>query len=284
MIGTLKKLLGCSLLVIATTLIASGWNPARADMIDGIVAVVDSTVIMYSDLIKKMNDLGAKSHDSETTKQVLQLMVEENLIKKVYKSMGLPDVDPKQAEEVSKSMNISADSANVYVMRMTLMEFMVKSRVVVTEAMIHTYYENSKKYAGNESIHLKQILINNDKDKAEEALKEIRKGATFEEAAKKFSDVLSSGSPDIGWVSINDMAEGAAKALEPSKPGDVIGPVTLGDNILIYQVIERGLAGSKPIEEVRDEIVDTLQEKARNEAFEHWLKMIMAEHYIGIYI
>jgi hypothetical protein len=35
---------------------------------------------------------------------------------------------------------------------------------------------------------------------------------------------------------------------------------------------------------VRDEIIEALQEKYRKEAFDHWLGMIMADHYIGVYL
>jgi parvulin-like peptidyl-prolyl isomerase len=275
----------CLLLAGVCVLFSSGPSPARADMIDGIVAVVDDSVIMYSDLIRKMDELGAKVHDAETTKKVVQLMVEEMLIKKVYKSMGLPNVDPKQAEEVSKNMSISKDSAAVYIMRSTLMEFMVRSRVVVTDNMVQAYFEGNKQYVGKESIHLKQILIgNNNKEKAEEAVKAIRDGKDFDAAVLEYSDNKNPDAADIGWISMNDLAEDAANALALSKPGEVVGPVALGGNILIYQVVDRGLAGGKPIEEVRGEITEMLQEKARNEAFDHWLKMIMSEHYIGIFI
>lgn len=272
-------------LLLAAACVLSGPGPARADMIDGIVAVVDDSVIMYSDLIRKMEELGSRDHNTENTRKVLQLMVEETLIKKVYRSMNLPSVDPKQAEEAAKSMGTGRESATVYIMRSTLMEYMVRSRVVVTDSMVQTYFESNRKYAGKDSIHLKQILIgNNDREKAEEAVMAIRKGKHFDVAVLEYSVNKNLDAADIGWISMSDLAEPAAKALEKAKPGDVVGPVALGDNFLIYEIVEKGLAGGKPIDEVRGEILDTLQEKARNEAFEHWLKMIMSEHYIGIFI
>jgi parvulin-like peptidyl-prolyl isomerase len=272
------------LLMTAVMLILSVWNPAHAEIIDGIVAVVDNSVIMHSDLEKRMHDLGATNDDLDAARQVLQLMVEDIIVKKVYQTLGLPQVDLRQAEDAAQKMNIGVADATSFIMKSTLMDIMVKSRVVVTEAMIRKYYE-SHQYIGKESIHVKQILIKKDTSaKAQQAIDEIRRGISFDEVARKFSDVLVSDSPDIGWVAIDEIAEGARKELESAKPGDVVGPVKLGDNILIYQVIERGVAGGKSIEEVREEIVETLQEQYRKEAFEHWLKMIMADHYIGIFI
>jgi parvulin-like peptidyl-prolyl isomerase len=269
----------------AVVLLIAFWgNPAHGEIIDGIVAVVDDKVIMHSDLVKKMQELGAQELDLSASHQVLQIMVEDVIVDKIYRSMGMPRIEPSHAEEVAKSMNVDIVSAQSMIKRNSLMELMVKSRIVVTESMIKDYYDSHKEYAGSESIHLKQILIKNDAGKANKALEDLHKAVPMEEVAKTYSDVTANNNPDIGWIAIKDLANEARSALAAGKPGDIIGPITLGENILIYQIIERGVSGGKPIDEVRDEIVETLQEKFRNEAFEHWLKMIMGDHYIGIYM
>jgi peptidyl-prolyl cis-trans isomerase C len=253
-------------------------------MIDGIVAVVDEKAILYSDLLKKMHDLGSKEYTQTSARQVLQFMVEDIIVEKVYRSLGLPQVDLRQAQDVAKNMNIDVASGQSMIKRNTLMDLMVKSRVVVTDSMIQDYYNTHKEYAGVESVHLKQILIKNDPEKAQRAIKDIRSGMTFDEAAKAYSDVLAGNTADIGWTGIHELAGEIRTSLEEAKPGDVVGPLSLNGNLLIYQVLERGTAGGKPLEEVRSKIVETLQETYREEAFEHWLKMIMAEHFIGIYL
>jgi parvulin-like peptidyl-prolyl isomerase len=198
--------------------------------------------------------------------------------------MGLPRIEPGHAEEVAKGMNVDIVSAQSMIKRNSLMEMMVKSRIVVTESMIKDYYDSHKAYAGAESLHLKQILIKKDAVKADKALEDLHKAVPFEEVAKSYSDLTAGNNPDIGWIAIKDLASEASSSLTAGKPGDIVGPITLGENILIYQIIERGVSGGKSIDEARDEIVETLQEKFRNEAFEHWLKMIMGDHYIGIYV
>ena len=268
----------------AAVFIVLWCSPARSEMIDGIVAVVDDKVIMHSDLVKKMQELSAQDNDPSVARQVLQIMVEDIIVDKVYRSMGMPRIELSHAEEVAKGMNVDIVSAQSLIKRNSLMELMVKSRIVVTESMIKDYYDSHKAYAGSESLHLKQILIKKDAEKANKALEDLRKAVPFEEVAKAYSDLKVSDNPDIGWIAINDLANEARSSLTAGKPGDIVGPITLGENILIYQIIERGVSGGKPIEEARGEIVEILQEKFRNEAFEHWLKMIMGDHYIGIYM
>lgn len=268
----------------SAVLMALLCTPAHAEMIDGIVAVVDDKVIMHSDLMKKIHDLGAKDNDASTATKVLQLMVEDAIVDKVYRSLGLPQVDLGRAEDAAKSMNIDVASAQSMIKKSTLMDLMVKSRVVVTETMIQDYYSSHKEYSGAESLHLKQILMKNDPVKADKAMADIRSGRPFDEAAKDYAEKTAGSNPDIGWIRIDELASEARKVLEPAKPGDIVGPISLDENILIYQVLERGISGSKPIDEVRSEIVEMLQAKHQKEAFDHWLKMIIADHFVGIYM
>jgi parvulin-like peptidyl-prolyl isomerase len=269
---------------ITPVLLLLWCSAAQGQIIDGIVAVVDEKVIMHSDLVKKMHELGAQKYEITVARQVLQVMVEDVVVDKLYRTMGLPRIDIKQAEEVAKGMNLDIISAQSVIKRNSLMEMMVKSRVVITQTMIQDYYDTNKEYAGSDSVHLKQILIRKDSTRADKAIKDLRSGIPFDEAAKAYSDILSGDSPDIGWIALNDLAGEARTALSAAKKGDIVGPIALGDNILIYQVLDRGLSGARPLEEVHDEIVEPLKDKYRREAFEHWLKMIMADHYISIYM
>lgn len=279
-LGSIMRILPLASAVLMALL----CTPAHAEMIDGIVAVVDDKVIMHSDLMKKMHDLGAKDYDASTATQVLQLMVEDAIVDKVYRSLGLPQVELARAEDAAKSMNIDVASAQSMIKKSTLMDLMVKSRVVVTETMVQDYYDSHKEYSGADSLHLKQILMKNDPVKADKAIADIRSGRPFDEAAKDYAEKTAGSNPDIGWIRIDELASEARHVLEPAKPGDIVGPISLGENILIYQVLERGVSDAKPIDEVRNEIVEMLLTKHQKEAFDHWLKMIMADHFVGIYM
>jgi peptidyl-prolyl cis-trans isomerase SurA len=258
--------------------------PARAEMIDGIVAVVDDTVIMYSDVQKKVRELGGPQNNPAAVREVLRVMVEDAVVQKVYRQMGMKPVDPRHAEQVAQEMGVDTASAGIVIMKSTLMDLMVKSRVVITEAMIAEAYAANPRYGGSEALNLRQILVRGDAAKASRAMEEIGAGKPFDEVAKAYSDVLVAGSPDIGWVALKDLMPEAHEKLHQARPGDVVGPVAVQDVVLIYQVIDRGTTGGTPLDEVRDEIVESLQEKFRNEAFEHWFRMIMQEHFIGIYL
>lgn len=272
------------LVMILCALLLGEASGMCGQMIDGVVAVVDDTVIMYSDVIQKMKDLGAERFDRSGVRQTLQMMVEDAVVAKVYRRMGLPPVDDRQAQEVAREMGVDPASAKNYIMKSNIMDLMVKSRVVITEAMIRDYYDSRDDYKGVSSVHLKQILIEGDEAKAARVMEELSKGRSFDEVAREASDVLVNGSCDIGWVALDHLAPEVRRALDGAGEGEIRGPVAMDGRFLVFQLMERGVTGRRSLEEVRDEIVKTLEEKYRADAFRHWLDTTLEQYYIGIYL
>ncbi len=258
--------------------------PAPAEKIEGIVAVVDETIIMISDLKERMDELGAPGFNRAAQRQVLDLMVENIVVEKIYRSLGFPEVNRAEAEEYAVQTGVSVKDAVALIMKSSLMEMMVKSRVVITENMIQDYYDSHDEYTGRESVHLKQILIKGDEERALQALAALDEGGGFDEVARTFSDVLVSGSADIGWVPIEGLSETIGEAVAKAQPGEVVGPIFMNDFYAIFEVMEMGVSGKKSLEEVRQEIAGKLETKYQQEAFQHWLDKMMSEYFIGVYI
>ncbi len=273
----------CRICLLILVFLVMG-HAALADRIEGIVAVVDDTIIMVSDLRDKMAELGAPKNSLSAQRQVLELMVENIVVEKIYRSFGFPKVDPKEAQAYAEKSKISVSDASSMIMKSTLMDVMVRSRVVITDNMIQDYYDTNPEYAGRESVRLKQILVKEDEEKAIKALSDIQGGRAFDEVAQEVSDILLSGSSDIGWIAIDDLSEDIRDAIVSANPGDVVGPFKMNAYYAIFEVGTKELAGVKELEEVYPEIVETLQKKYQQEAFKHWLDKMMTEYFIGIYI
>jgi peptidyl-prolyl cis-trans isomerase C len=259
-------------------------SSAWADRIEGIVAVVDDTIIMVSDLRERLEELGAPKNNKTAERQVLELMVEDIVVEKIYKSIGLPPVGDEEARQYAQRAGISEKDASLLIIKSSLMDLMVKSRVVITENMIRSYYDDNEEYTGRESIRLKQILIKGDEQKALKALEEIQKGRDFDDAAREFSDVLLSDSADIGWVAIEDLSDDIKNAVVSAGTGEVVGPVQMNDYDAIFEIVDKALVGTRNLDDVRLEIVRNLEAKYQQEAFQHWLQKMMTEYFIGIYI
>jgi len=269
--------LACGLLFMLATV--SG-GPAPAETIEGIVAVVDERLIMRSDLDARLEEMGVDPSDTPRVQRVLDIMVEDIVVEKTYAKYGLPPVDPKQVSAVAQQNQTSYAFARAIIMRKMLMDMMVASRVVVTPQMVKNHYEATPKYSGRLSLQLEQIAIKDDAGRASAALAEIKAGRPFDEVARSSSDILNNGSANIGWVALDNLDQAARTALENAKTGDIVGPIAIGGYSCIFKVIGRDTIDRRDLDEVRDEIVASLEDKAREQAFEYWLKLTMSEHFI----
>lgn len=107
------------------------------------------------------------------------------------------------------------------------------------------------------------------KKKAEESLKKIRAGASFTEMAKTESDDKMSGSRggELGIFPRGTMVPEFENTLAKLKPGELSEPVQTPYGYHIIRLDEKREARTKPLEEVREVIVNELKEvKARQKA------------------
>jgi len=256
----------------------------QADTIDGIVAVVDKQLIMRSDLNKRLLVLGINPNNDIQSRKILELMIEEIVIEKTYAKYGLAAIPPSQITEMATYNKINYDTAKILIMRKSLMDMMVASRVVVTQQMIKDYYDNEPEYSGSLSLKLQQIAIKDDKAKADKAMSEIKSGKSFEDVGRKYSEILNKGTCDLGWVELNQLDPAAETLLSKAQVGAVEGPININDYWCIFKVIDKETTGAKDFDSVKADISTALETKLREDAFEHWLRQIMGEYFIGIYM
>ncbi len=257
---------------------------AQAEVVEGIVAVVDDNIIMVTDLEQRIRELSLDPEDKTVARQVLRLMVEDMIVQKTYSSMGYPAPDPGYVAAFSEQTQLSMRDSEVMVMRRTLMDAMVSSRVVVTDKMIADYYSKDPRYAGKESVHLKQIAVKDDKVKSEQVIKRLKAGDDFDQIASDLSDVLFEGKNDIGWIAVDNLKSETRAAVAKAEAGEVVGPLSVSGYDFFFKVVERGTHGGANFDKVRYDIENELGEHYRKEAFEHWLNKIMSGHYIGVYL
>ncbi|CCQ92141.1 putative PpiC-type peptidyl-prolyl cis-trans isomerase [Nitrospina gracilis 3/211] len=100
------------------------------------------------------------------------------------------------------------------------------------------------------------------KAKAEDILKQIKEGGkTFEEMAKEHSDDKMSGAKggDLGQFPKGTMVPEFEAALETMKPGAISGPVQTAFGFHLIKLEEVHPQRLKPLEEVKEEIVEKLK-------------------------
>jgi len=182
-----------------------------------------------------------------------------------------------------------------------LIEAQFEGRVSITEEDAQKYYsENTKQFEQPEQVRVSHILIRPDtadpnadpndakaeaKAKAQNLLEQIRTGADFAELAKATGGYPSAPKGgDIGFGQKSDMASGrrgswvqpfekAAFALEVGQVSDVV-ETTFGYHII--KVTDHKDAGVTTFEEVKDDLINMLEERRKNELARQYIEDLKA--------
>lgn len=125
------------------------------------------------------------------------------------------------------------------------------------------YRANPAKFLQPERVHLRQILVE-ERSAAEQAAREISRGASFESAAKQFSaGPRADFGGDQGILSREDLPPELAAQIFALDSGEVSGIIEADYGFHIFQVEERMPETSKSLEEAAPAIVEELREVKR---------------------
>jgi peptidyl-prolyl cis-trans isomerase D len=128
------------------------------------------------------------------------------------------------------------------------------------------YQQDIQQYQVPNRVHAEHILfmtvgkpdaeVDEIKKKAEDVLKQVKKGAKFDEAAKKYSEDPGSKEKggDLGWLVQGQTVPEFEKAAFSLQPGAVSDLVKTQYGFHIIKVLEKETAHTKPLEEVKDSI------------------------------
>jgi peptidyl-prolyl cis-trans isomerase D len=144
----------------------------------------------------------------------------------------------------------------------------LRANTKVTDAELEAYYKaHLADYQVPNRVHVEHIQfktvdktdaeIAEIKKKAEDVLKQARKkGANFEDLAKKYSEDTSSASKggDVGWILQGQTAPQFEKAAFSTPIGQVSGLVTTPYGFEIIKVLDRQEAHTKTLAEVHDDV------------------------------
>ena len=127
------------------------------------------------------------------------------------------------------------------------------------------YQQNIQQYEVPNRVHVKHILfktvgktdaeVEEIRKKAEDVLKQAKKGAKFEDLAKKYSeDVTKDKGGDLGWIVQRQTVPEFEKAAFSLPVGSVSDLIRTQYGFHIIKVLERETAHTKPFEEVKESL------------------------------
>jgi peptidyl-prolyl cis-trans isomerase SurA len=305
-----------------------GWaTPASpAETCNKIIAVVNNDVITQLELEKKIKEMTGFSVEdlkrnegprfAETEHRILELLIDEKITEEKVKEFRIT-VSKSQVDATIKRMkeqNHWSDEEFIAQLqrggltlekyqekirkeleRMQLIEYEVRSRIIIRDEDIKAYYEqNTKLFTSAKKVRLAGIFlvlkrpddrgeIKEIQEKGEEILERLRRGEDFGDLAKKFSDGPGAADGgDLGMFDADQLDPQFRKIIDSLPEGSVSGLIPTSKGIQILKVTQKQVGKVKPLEEVKDAVYSELYRQEINRRYDAWIKELRENSYTRI--
>ena len=295
-------------------------------MVDRVVAIVNDDVITFTDLNREGAALFRRITQEAPPEQVERTLLKareeilSNLIDKLIvaqraKKLGISvenqEVDnairiiiernKTTAEKFWQQMTLMGSNEQDYreiirsqILQEKLIDYEIRSRVVVTEERIREFYE--KNYAQKmqeDAYHIlqmgfvwkenTQVAKDDARRRAEEARQQALAGQDFRTLARQYSDLPSAADGgDIGVFKKSEMAAHMKAGLSGLQAGQISAIQETSAGYQFFKLLsDRGDVGLQDsYETVKEQIRRRLYEEALNSQFQKWVKELRDQAYI----
>ncbi|MCF8032667.1 MAG: SurA N-terminal domain-containing protein [Desulfarculaceae bacterium] len=171
----------------------------------------------------------------------------------------------------------------------------VKKQVVITDTDVEKYYQEHKdQYQNLDEVKLRALFLKVDpksslagenavRQKAENLLSQIKNGADFGKLAQQSSQGPGAERGGrLGPVKASDLLPTMRQALGELKPGQTSEVLQIPQGFVIMQLIERSGDKGLPLESVKAQIRQKLEQQNTEKRFRTWMKELRAKNYVKI--
>jgi len=286
---------------------------ATAHLEDRIVAVVNSDLVMLSDVKREVEPHEERlkqhhhGHDLEQRLKTAEYMTLTKIIERKLqlqeakaKNVEVSDQEIKQAAERMKQQGAPFDPSDPQSLRsirdqlllVKVVDREVRSNVMVGESEMKRYYQGHRdRFAMPEEYTLSQILvktrssdeIDDARVKIHKAMGDLKRGEKFEDVALQYSDgpnALQGGR--LGLVHQGELLPAIERAITPLVPGGISEIIEQADGFHIMRLEDKKPKQYRSFEEVRNEIQGLVFEQKSEDVFQSWLATLRDKAYIEI--
>jgi len=291
--------------------------PAAGEVLDSVVGVVDGEVITLSDVDEALplygksnvldigNPLNKKIKLRQARKEVLDMLIEERLLKRVAQRFGI-EVEDTEVDEAIERMRQQANAneeqmvqeladqgltlegyrhfLKAQIRKARIIETAIKPTVSMTEEKIRGYYQNHKNNYLYPEVRVSQILIQvspeatpkdweKAKGKVETVLQKLRKGTPFEELASRYSDdtpTAPSGG-DLGFFKKGEMVPMLEAVVFRMQPGEISEVIQSAQGFHIFKVTDMRAGSIAPFEEIKAQVTEDYYREEVTRHYTKWL-------------
>lgn len=161
-----------------------------------------------------------------------------------------------------------------------------EDKIVISPYKIETYYESHQNdFKVGDQVKLRMIVINKSspddtaaRQRADEILAELKKGASFPDLASRYSQDPEQKGND--WIEISVLRKELADAATRLKPGEISDVIETSGECYILQLEGKQAAHVKPLNDVRSSIETTLRAEAQKEEKQRWIGSLKKKAFI----
>lgn len=315
----------CALILFAVVA-AAAMGEASAEICNRVVAIVNDDVVTLYELNAKMKEVTGlepaelrKQDESkylDARRKVLDLIIDEKITSEKIKELSIQvnesEIDAaiekikrdnrltqEDLLEGLKKRGIDYETYREVVKkdleRMRLINYEVRSKIIIRDEKIKEYYEQHKEeFRTEERVHLAAIFLKreNPEDpgesrsllaKAQGIVVRLNAGESFERLAKALSQGPGAEEGgDLGFFKTSQLDPELKAAIASLGEGDVSEPVVRPAGVQIIKVLEVRKGSEKPLEEARDAIYAALYKEEVNKRYTSWIKELREKAYTKI--
>jgi len=319
-----KRVFGILVFSFAMTVLC--WRPLLAELCNRVVAIVNDEVITLHELNKKIKEMTGfapadlelrnKERYLEARRRVLEFLIDERITRDKIQELGIQitkqelDASVEQIkrdnqwthEDLLAALEKEGLNYEKYqekmkkeLERIKLIEFEVKSKIIIREEDIQTYYENNKeKFSTDDKVHLGAIFLvrkdSEDKketgallERAGQILARLKAGEDFAELARKFSQGPGADEGgDLGEFRADQLEPNLRRMIESMPVGGVSEPILMSNGVQIIRLLQRQKGKTRSFQEVKNAIYTILYREEVNRRYQAWIKELRENCYTKI--
>ncbi len=320
----MRMLRSLSFLILATSL----WlQPLfAAEVCNRVVAVVNNDVITLYELDNRMKEMtGANPEELklkseamylDARQKILELLIDEKIAQAKIKELRI-QVSNRQVdnyvEKLKRDNQLTQEdlvaglekeglSYEKYrerikrdIERAQLIEYEVRSKIIIREETIQKYYEEQKGTFGvAEKVQLAGIFLIRKNLKSEEEMRELygkaqeiaaklKAGADFSRMAGTYSEGPGAKEGgDLGEFTVDHLEPGLKSVVEALPEGGISDPLVRPNGIQIIKVVKKQTGKIRSLEEMKEAIYGILYQEEVNRRYQNWIKELRESAYTRV--
>jgi peptidyl-prolyl cis-trans isomerase SurA len=301
---------GVAAVVLALVLASA----ARAEIANRIVATIDGEPVTAHEVRQYAGEHGGGDAPEA---QVLEALITDKLLEKEIKAQGITarddeidryvdeirarnGMDPERFEHALAAQGMTLEKyrakVKMEIEKAQLVNREIRQRVNISPEEIQRYYDAHRDdYAIEERVKVRDIFfalepgaddaaISRTRAKAVEVRGLATGGRDFGALAEQFSEGPGADKGgELGTFARGEMDRDLERAVFALEPGQVSEPVRTPTGFHLLRVDRQIAAGHKPLEDVKEQIRETLYNDALEERFQNWLSRDLRErHHVEV--